>query len=122
MVIKFSREMYPKSALIKASYQFTDIAYVFLDSNDTHYIVDIKYKDDKDDKNLENEFKNELLIQCARHVVFQQTREIRELVMARAFASTVVYSEEETSITDNTFEIESLDSILTDWFEKYEKK
>ncbi len=122
MIIRFCREMYPKSALIKAAYQFTDIAYVFLDSDDTHYIVDIIYKDDKGDGKLENDFKNELLIQCARQVVFQQTKEIRELIMARAFASTVVYSEEETSIPEDTAVGESLDSILTDWFDKYEKK
>ena len=122
MVIKFGKEMYPKSALIKASYQFTDIAYVFLDSDETHYIVDIIYKNDKCEGKLENDFKNELLIQCARQVVFQQTKEIRELIMARAFASTVVYSDKDTPIPDDAAVGESLDSILTDWFDKYEKK
>lgn len=122
MIIKVNRDIYSKSALIKAAYQFTDTAYVFLDLDDIRYVVDITYKNGGNEEKLVNDFKNELLIQSARQVVFQQTKEIRELLMARAFASTVVYSSEDTAICDKTDVDESLDSILTDWFEKYDKK
>ena len=41
--------------------------------------------------------------------------------MARTFASTVVYSEEKVAVLDNPAVNESLESIMTDWFDKYEK-
>ena len=114
--------MYTKTALIKASYQFTDVAFILLDADNTHYIVNITYKDGSPDGGLEGLFENELLMQSARQIVSQQTKEIRELLMARAFASTVVYSEEKVAVPDNPADNESLDSILNNWFDKYEEK
>lgn len=35
--IKFNRELYSKTALIKASYNFTDQAYVHLDADENYY-------------------------------------------------------------------------------------
>ena len=50
--------------------------------------------------------------QMNREIVFSQTKNIREILMARAFASTVVYDE---SIVE---EFENDDSeMLKDWFD-----
>ena len=114
--------MYSRASLIKAAYQFTDSAYILLDANDTYYTVDISNKDGSSDANLVDRFKNELLTQSAREIVSHQTKEIRELLMARAFASTVVYSDEKWILPDPPAVNENLNSILMDWFDKYESK
>ena len=44
MHISFSKELYPKSALLKAAYAFTDRAYVYLDADHDRYKVDIEAK------------------------------------------------------------------------------
>ena len=44
MFMKFCKELYSKVALIKAAYNFTDIAYVHLDADDKYYYVDIESK------------------------------------------------------------------------------
>ena len=37
--LKFNKELYSKTALIKAAYNFTDKAYVHLDSDDKYYLL-----------------------------------------------------------------------------------
>ena len=63
----------------------------------------------------EQEFINEMLTQSVRHEVYQQTKNIRELLLARAMATSVVVDEElvDDSETDDAF---SENDILKDWF------
>ena len=42
--MKFRKELYPKIALIKAAYNFTDEAYVHLDADDEYYYVSLAPK------------------------------------------------------------------------------
>ena len=87
--MKFSKEMYPKIALIKSAYTFTDRAYVHLDADDGYYYVDLREKPGYTSID-ENEFVNEMMCQCARHEIYQQTKALREMLVARAIASTVI--------------------------------
>lgn len=80
--MKFNREMYSKIALIKAAYNFTDKAYIHLDADDNYYYVTIEPKEDEEVS--EKDFINEMLTQSVRHEVYQQTKNIRELLLARA--------------------------------------
>ena len=64
------------------------------------------------------EFENELLFQSLRHSIYQQTKEIRQLIITRALASTVI--DENTVTCENDEENFDIDSILEDWFDKYE--
>lgn len=118
MKFRYNRHIYPKSAVIKAAYHFTDMAYVHLDCTDEYFIVEISAKKGK--KVDESEFENELLSQTARYEIYQQTKEIREISLARAMASSVV--EEETGSEDsNNKSLEEdvpIDDILKDWFQK----
>ena len=57
MIFHFSKELYPKTALLKAAYSFTDRAYIHLDVNETEYIVDISIKPDEKEFSLK-EFEN----------------------------------------------------------------
>ena len=117
--MKFRRELYCKSALIKAAYNFTDIAYLHLDADDQYYYVDIEFKDQKTTF-TEQDFVNEMLTQSVRHEVYQQTKNIRELLLARAMATSVIVDEELIE-DENSVEEFKEEEILKDWFTVNEK-
>ena len=116
--MKFCKELYPKAALIKAAYNFTDEAYVHLDADNEYYYVSFisKEPDCEFDERL---FINEMLAQSVRHEVYLQTRNIRELLLARAMATSVVADESVFDCQDEegTFVEEE---ILRDWFAENE--
>ena len=117
MIFHFSKELYSKTALLKAAYSFTDKAYIHLDVNENEYIVDITIKPNAEEFTLK-EFENELLFQSLKYNIYQQTKEIRQLIIIRALASTVI--DENTVTCENDEENFDIDSILEDWFDKYE--
>lgn len=112
--MRFRKELYSKVALIKAAYNFTDSAYIHLDADDNYYYVEITPKQ-KMNEVREQDFVNEMLTQCVRHEVYQQTKNIRELMLARAMATSVIVDEDiiDDIETDDTF---SENEILKDWF------
>jgi len=116
--MKFSKEMYSKIALIKAAYNFSDIAYIHLDADEKYYYVTIESKSE-DTVLSENEFINEMLTQSVRHEVYQQTKNIRELLLGRAMATSVIV--EESIIEDEPIsDVFSENEILKDWFDDNE--
>lgn len=113
--MKFHKELYSKIALIKAAYNFTDIAYIHLDADNSYYYVTIEPK--KLEQTVsEQDFINEMLIQSVRHEVYQQTKNIRELLLARAMATSVIV--DKNIIEDDEQNNDSFDEcdILKDWF------
>ena len=112
--MKFCKELYSKVALIKAAYNFTDTAYVHLDADDDYYYVSIEPKQSGCGV-TENDFINEMLTQSVRHEVYQQTKHIRELMLARAMATSVIVDEDliDDPEIDGQF---SENEILKDWF------
>ena len=116
MKFKFSKELYTKTALLKAAYSFTERAYIHLDLDESYYYVDIQ---DKEDPSITlDEFKNELLGQTIRNKVSEETKDLRKLIIARAMASTLIDEnpKEEVRSLDGSSE----DTILKDWFEANE--
>lgn len=114
MRLKFSKQLYPKYALIKSAYNFTDVAYIHIDCDEDYYIVDIRSK--KNELPVqEGDFENEMLSQSARYVVFQKTKNIRELITARAMASTLIGEMDPSN--DDSEENFDMDDVLKDWFE-----
>lgn len=115
--LKYSRELYSKIAFIKAAYNFTDRAYVHLDADEKYYYVLISAKDEQEEI-FDDEFENEILAQSARHEIYLQTKNIRELMLARAVATSVVVPRNEDELLDSEIEHEfSEDEILKDWFD-----
>ena len=110
---KFNKELYPKISLIKAAYNFTDVAYVHLDADDKYYYVTLEGKND----NIvsDDDFVNEMLAQCVRHEIYVQTKSIRELLLARAMATSVILEDglKEDDNEDCPFDE---NEILRDWF------
>lgn len=117
--MKFHKELYPKVALIKAAYNFTDTAYVHLDADDDYYYVTLIPKGAEDDKVDERRFVNEILAQCVRHEVYLQTKNIRELLLARAMATSVIVDEDAVDADDQD-EAFAEEDILQDWFSAHE--
>ena len=114
MKYQFNRELYPRIALLKAAYNYTDKAFVHLDADDKFYYVELEMKSAADNVS-EKEFTNEMLVQSVRHEVYRQTKNIRELMLARAMATTIMAdtdSEHSDIETDEYTESE----ILKDWF------
>ena len=116
MVYRFSKDIYTKDALIKAAYTFTDKSYLHLDVDVNNYIVTIESKDEADVV-TEKEFQNALLAEMVRLSIEKRTKNVRELILARAFSSTVIDNIKVEEPEDIDCDI---DNILTDWFEKDE--
>lgn len=113
----FKKELYSKTALIKAAYNFIDRAYIHLDSDDENYYVLLERKKDVEEVS-KKEFINEMLAQSARHEVYLQTKDIRKLMLARAMATSVVVDKE---ISENVETASfSEDEVLKDWFDSNE--
>jgi His-Xaa-Ser system protein HxsD len=113
---KFNKELYSKTALIKAAYNYTDIAFLHLDADEDYYYVVFETKEGHEDINEQN-FLNEMLAQSVRHEIYVQTKNIRELLLARAMATSVVLNDGgvDDECEDNVSEF-SEDEILKDWF------
>ena len=117
-MMRFSKELYPKVALLKAAYNFTDVAYIHLDSDEHYYYVELLAKDNCREIS-EQDFHNEILTQSLRHEIYMQTKNIRELMLARAMATSLVSTEENgfdsLESKDEEEKLEEND-ILKDWF------
>lgn len=117
MQLSFKKTIYSIEIILKAAYVFTDRAYIYLDENEDSYIVDLEGKKDFDLKNIQGEFKNELLAQILRKTIAEKTLGVRELIYQRAMSSSMLISESENSPPKDVEEVDyELDEILVDWF------
>lgn len=113
MDFSIKKDIYSKNVLLKTCYKYTDNYYIHLDSNQNEYIISIFNKEGVADNITEKEFKNSLIEFANREIVFEQTKNIRELLFARSMASSVIYDDEvendiDVNINDN--------SSMRDWF------
>lgn len=115
---ELNKDIYSKEALLKAAFSFVNRAYIHLDQDDAHWIVTAHSK--QNDGNLiPSDFENELLAQEVRLTVYRKTHYLREILLARAMASSLVSEsdpkkqihEDEASVSD-----EELSRILKDWY------
>ena len=118
MRFTFSKELYSKKAMLRAAYKFTNDYYIHLAINHEDYIVEIVPKVSNADINLSSEeFMNEILSQSVRESIFNDTKELRTLIIARAFASSVIDNSCDDEHGDYA---EYDDNIMKDWFEQNE--
>ena len=118
MQVKLVKELYPKEAILKAAQFFTDRYHMSLDTDEKYYYVDIKGINNELENDIEKQFLNEALTQAARYKVMQETKGIRELILGRALASTII-DDSDTGFVDDA-NINSED-ILNNWFDEYDK-
>lgn len=112
----YAKELYDKEVILKAAYAFTDCAYIHLDAKEGDYLVELVPKDGKEEEQLSLEFENELIAQETRRIVAEKTKNIREMIVARALSSTIVdLKAEGLSEEQDLFDA---DEILTDWYKR----
>lgn len=111
--IRFNKNLYSRAALLKAAYHFTDKYYIYLDQNETDFLIEMTAKEDAHEENIANLFSNGLLAQATREIVRQQTSNVRELILGRAFGSTIV---EESKAEEPAGTDVDGSNIFADWF------
>lgn len=124
MKISYKKEIYSKRALLKAAYHFTDRYYVHLDADNEYYYVELSAKESIENIDIEQDFKNEMLAQATREAILEKTSDLRELILARAFASTIIEDSEISGAEKVTAEHDENnydedvadDSIFEDWY------
>lgn len=113
MIIRYPEDIYPKEVLIKAAYRFLDRAYIHVGKENNDFVVSITPKENETPLSS-GEFDNEMLAQAARYVVATKTKNIREITIGRAMASTII---EENAVQEEPEDVTDIDNILKDWFE-----
>ena len=84
--------VYSLEAILKTAYRFTDRAYIHLQSTETNSVeIRIRPKLITDDPDtILGDFFNDLIDQRLRTVVANETRDVRDLIMAHALSHTVL--------------------------------
>ena len=120
MVLKLSEDIYPKEIILKAAYKYSGDYQMFLDKKDGYFYLEVNSNDGKEinDSELESKIKKELIAQAARYSVVQQTQDLRNIIVARALASTIIDDTDNGYISKENMKAEE---ILSDWFEKYDE-
>lgn len=120
MLSEFNADLYPKEVIIKTAYFFTDKCYVHLDLSDNKYQIMLNSKSNESDESMEKRLNNEIINQLARYMVSVKTSEIRQLIMGRAFASSMIVNKKDIPEYKSDY-IPKAESILKDWFEIHDK-
>ena len=118
IVKKYAKELYAKEVVMKAAYMFTDCAYLHLDVDTENYLISMQSKTNESEETLLNRFENELIVQQARYMVTKDTKNIREMIVARALSSTIVNLVKEEEVPQNKY---NANDILTDWYDANEE-
>lgn len=98
--IQVNLSVYTLDALFRVCYWFTDRCYLFLTCDDSRLAVTVhigRKTTDVDLRVIAGEFSNELINQKVRHDVADETRAIRELIVAQAFAEADLLDRSESS-------------------------
>lgn len=117
---EFSNTLYTKEALLKAAYAFTDICYVHLDEHATGYVVAMYNKENDmeiKDPEIYMQFENELIAQQTRFVISKKSKNIREMIVARALSSTMIGKIADLDVDDESYTYDG-DTLMRDWFEE----
>lgn len=119
VILKINQEIYEETCVIKAAYLFIDKFYVFIDKKENDIIVQLTPKKGEINKEfnaeeIAGEFNNELLNQKIRQKIINETKNIRELILARAMYSSFIDEPEVLSKIEENYSIEN---IVKDWFE-----
>ena len=127
---RLPKSLHPSIAILKAAYMFLDRAYVHIEETEEEWIVHLSPKCDTDSQpaefedSLSAEFENEALAQTLREQVYQRTKALREILLARAMTSTMIDRQDlvqQLEREEQDISPQELDDILTDWFERDEK-
>ncbi len=89
LVVAVNSDLYSREALFRVCYLFTDRCYLFLSQEEGSQVIHVRLTrkgPETDLGRLAGEFSNELVNQKVRLDVAAETKAIRELIVAQAFA------------------------------------
>lgn len=86
-MIKVSKCLYSREVLLKTAFSFTDKVYLHLAQDEDNWIISWKPREKQDID--AGEFENELIAQSLRETLLKENKDLRQVILARAFASTV---------------------------------
>lgn len=121
--IRIKKELYPLKAVYRTAYLFMDDYYIGLDMDEEHFIIRFTGKDGQIDSDRVGRFQNELLNQCLKLAVSQDTQELRELIVTRALYSAFIpedHAEESRENEEKTDDLDpyNLDEIAKAWYDE----
>jgi His-Xaa-Ser system protein HxsD len=89
LVVAVNSDLYSREALFRVCYLFTDRCYLFLVQDENAPVIQVRFTrkgPDTDLNEMAGEFSNELINQKVRLDIAAETKAIRELIVAQAFA------------------------------------
>jgi His-Xaa-Ser system protein HxsD len=89
LVVAVNTDLYSREALFRVCYLFTDRCYLFLTQEEGAPVIQVRFTrkgPDTDLNRMAGEFSNELINQKVRLDIAAETKTIRELIVAQAFA------------------------------------
>jgi His-Xaa-Ser system protein HxsD len=89
LCISVDTDLYSVDALFRVCYVFTDRCYLFLQPQIGSSVVNVRFtskRSDCDLTTLAGDFANELINQRVRRDIASETKTVRELIVAQAFA------------------------------------
>lgn len=108
--IKLEDTIYPIDISMRAAYNYIDRAYIFFkEKKDGFYVVEFEKKDNFDINEITKNFKNDLLHEKMREKISEKSKNIRELILARALHGLVLESKE--NLNEINLENEKIFSI-----------
>ena len=114
---RFSKELYDRNVIVKSAYLFTEKYYIHIDVDQEAYIIEFTSKDGNTADDIDQLYENELIAEQTRVIVNNKTKNLRELIAARALSSTIVDIEQKDDINDGREAQKfSASDILQDWF------
>lgn len=118
LVFQVKQSVYPLKAIYRAAYLFMDRYYIGIDYRNDSYEIRFSGKEHTADEGDIGDFQNELLHQCLKLAMDQDTREIRELIVTRALYSAFI-PEEPASFEETEEENDyDLNEIAKAWYEE----
>ena len=124
--ITVSNNLYPLITIKKAISNYMEDVYVKLEEEQDKIIIKIQLQgNEKELEKIIGEFYNELLRESLRYDIANETKNIRELIIARALYTTCIDVEENEKISEKrneekqiVFEEEfNIDDIAVNWFD-----
>jgi His-Xaa-Ser system protein HxsD len=96
LVMAVDGDLYSREALFRVCYLFTDRCYLFLSQEESSSVIQVRFTRKSRDTGLNTvagEFSNELINQKVRLDVAAETKAVRELIVAQAFAEADLFDE-----------------------------
>ena len=121
MTISLDKQLYSKAAILRVAYQFIDSVYIHISQSDASWIIEWTPK--KEDCIIDaRTFENEAVAQQLRLTLLEDTSDLRRIVLARAYASTVVDDETPGDSSSSTQQKYSSipfspDDVLKGWYD-----